>query len=255
MNPDSSWSRSIHFKEGTALKYKLTLGSWGRQRALADETIPEDYDLVVLNDTTVVLEADAWDTPPFRTFSSIFLIYMGIIVVGMFLIAYGQFMLGWESSYFDSILSNPINYKHYFKAKLYIMLIACTMFYVVTLGYAAFGMQVFYTNTSVFLYNIGVNTYVLFLMACLNRKRLDLDASIMSTQGKGAGQYLAIVPTLLIPTLIFVPFAITDNTMIGFVVLAGLGIAGLVFQNQIMKLIIAYFYKNKYKLATAFRIQ
>jgi hypothetical protein len=254
MNPDSTWSRTVHFNEGTPLKYKLTLGAWGRQRALTDGTIPGDYDLVVLNDTTVVLEADAWDTPPFRTFSSIFLIYMGILVVGMFLIAYGQFMLGWESSYFDSILSNPVDYNNYFKAKLYIMVIACTIFYIVTLGYAYFGIRVLLINTAVFLYNIGVNTYVLFFMACLNRKRLDLDASIMSTQGKGAGAYLTMVPTLLLPTIIYVPFAITGNYMSGLVVLAGLGLTGLIFQKPIMKVIIAWFYSNKYKLATAFRI-
>jgi len=179
---------------------------------------------------------------------------MGIIIVGMFLIAYGQFILGWESSYFDSILSNPVDYKNYFNAKLYIMLIVGILFYIATLGYGYFGIRILLTNTAVFLYNIGVNTYVLFFMACLNRKRLDLDASIMSTQGKGAGQYLTIVPTLLIPTVIFVPFAITDNTMIGLAVLAGLGVIGLIFQKPIMKLIIAWFYKNKYKLATAFRI-
>jgi hypothetical protein len=179
---------------------------------------------------------------------------MGIIIVGIFLLAYGQFMLGWESSHFDSILSNPINYEKYFKAKLYIMVISCLLFYVTTLPYAAFGFRVLFTNTAVLFYNIGVNTYVLFFMACLNRKRLDLDQSIMSTQGKGAGQYLAIIPTLLIPTIIFVPFALTDNIMLGLGILAGLGILGLIMRNPIMKLIIGYFYKNKYKLATAFRI-
>jgi hypothetical protein len=254
MNPDSSWSRSVYFNEGTALKYKITLGSWGRQRLLADGTTPADYELVISNDTTVVLTADAWDTPPFKTFSSIFLIYMGIIIVGIFLISYGQFIFGWESSYFDSILANPVNYISYFRAKLYLMVISCTLFYILTLGYAYFGTQVLLVNTAVFFYNIGVNTYVLFFLACLNRKRLDLDASIMSTQGKGAGQYLTIVPTLLLPTIIFVPFAIYDSSRLGLIVLTVLGIAGLIFQKPIMKLIIAFFYKNKYKLATAFRI-
>lgn len=254
MNPDSSWTRTVLFNEATALKYKITLGSWSRQRVLVDGTIPENYELVVTSDTTIVLEAEAWDTPSFRAFSFIFLLYMGILIVGIFLISYGQFMLGWESSYFDSILSNPVNYSKYFEAKLYIMIISCIIFYIMTLGYAAFGFRVFITNTAVLLYNIGVNTYVLFIMACLNRKRLDLDVSIMSTQGKGAGQYLAVVPTLLIPTIIFVPFVLTDNSMLGLGVLAGLGITGLIFQKPIMKVIIGYFYKNKYKLATAFRI-
>lgn len=255
MNPDSTWKRSVYFNEGTALKYKVTLGAWGRQRTLADGTIPEDYELVVKNDTTVVLHAEAWDTPPFRTFSAIFLIYMGILIVGMFLIAYGQFILGWESSYFDSILSSPVDYTNYFKAKLIIMIISCTLFYILSLGYVYFGTKVLLTNTAVFLYNIGVNTYVLLFMACLNRKRLDLEASIMSTQGKGAGQYLTIVPTLLLPTIIYIPFAIAGELMMGLGFLAGLGIAGLIFQKQIMKAIIRFFYKNKYKLATAFRIQ
>lgn len=179
---------------------------------------------------------------------------MGILIIGIFLISYGQFMLGWESSYFDSILSNPVNYSKYFEAKLYIMIISCFMFYIMTLGYAAFGFRVLMTNTAVFFYNIGVNTYVLFIMACLNRKRLDLDVSIMSTQGKGSGQYLAVVPTRFIPTIIFVPFALTGNSMLGLGVLAGLGITGLILHKSIMKVIIGYFYKNKYKLATAFRI-
>lgn len=254
MNQDSTWSRTVSFNEGTALKYKITLGTWGRQRALVDGTIPEDYELVVTNDTTIVLDANAWDTPRFKVYSSIFLIYMGILIVGIFMLAYGQFMLGWESSHFDSILGNPVNYEKYFKAKLYIMIISCCIFYVATLPYAAFGIRVLIMNTALFLYNIGVNTYVLLFMACLNRKRLDLDASIMSTQGKGAGQYLSMVPTLLLPVLIFFPFAIGDNSMMGFGFLTGLGLIGVILQKPIMKVIIGFFYKNKYKLATAFRI-
>jgi hypothetical protein len=254
VNSDSTWSRSVHFNEGIELQYKLTLGTWGHQRTLADGTIPANYNLVVLNDTTILLEADAWDTPPFKVFNSIFLIYIAILVVGMFLIAYGQFILGWESSHFDSILSNPVNYLKYFYAKFYIMLIVCTLFFIVSISYTFFGLTVLYINIAVFFYNIGVNSYVLLFMACLSRKRLDLDASIISTQGKGAGAYLTMVPTLLLPTIIYVPFVIAENQLLGMGFLAGLGIAGLIFHKSVMKLIITWFYRNKYKLATAFRI-
>ena len=57
-----------------------------------------------------------------------------------------------------------------------------------------------------FLYNIGVNTFVVFYIATFNRKRVDLNASLMSTQGKGSGQYLTIVPTFLLPIVIYFLF-------------------------------------------------
>ncbi len=51
-----------------------------------------------------------------------FLIFVGVFMTGGIMFNYGQYMLSWESNYFDGIIANNIDFQKHFRAK-YIMII------------------------------------------------------------------------------------------------------------------------------------
>lgn len=250
---NGDWTGSLPVNKNTVLTYKVTLGNWSAQRLNSDGSIPANSVLNVRGDTTVVVNAEKWGVPQMPVTSLIMLIYIGIAITGMFLLTYGQFILSWESSYFDAIITKKINFLNYLKAKYLLMVSVGCVFFVLSLPYGYFGARVIAINFAAFLYNIGVNTFMLMYLATFNRKRFDLNIGMMSQQGKGASQYIAGIPTLLIPTAIFLPFALLNNINEALVLLGAIGLIGIFFQKQIMNFIIAQFYKQKYKMAAGFR--
>jgi|GEM_PF-570660 len=254
-NPDSSWARTFVFEKGSILKYKFTLGSWETQRLSSTGDIPAEYALTVQNDTTVVSHAVRWDVPRRPFILDFNLIYFGLLMTGMFMLAYGQFIFSWESSYFDTLLSKRVQFSKYFNAKWNLLLVSCGIFYLLTLPFALYGKNLFLINTVLFVYNGGINTFILLFMVTYNRKRMDLNASILSNQGKGGVQYLTILPTLILPILIFIPFWIIDQPNTGYLMFGVLGGLGLVFHQPILKLLVHQFYRQKYKMAAGFRTQ
>ncbi len=250
---DGSWVETLPIKKSTKIEYKITLGKPNLEPLNGDGSAPKENVLNVTGDTTLIINAASWSTPKEDVFSLIMLIYFGIIITGIFLLTYGQFVLSWESSYFDAIITKEINFNKYLHAKYMIMIVAGCIIYLISLFYGFFGMNIVKINTAAFLYNIGVNPFVLMFIATFNRKRFDLSISMMSQQGKGAGQYLAVIPTLLIPTAIIAPLALWGYQTEALLSIGFLGIAGLIFHKQLMRLILKQFFKQKYKMAAGFR--
>ena len=85
------------------------------------------------------------------------LVFVGIFVTGGFLIAYGQYLMAWESSHFDFILSSNIGIHDYFKAKYFLLVIPTLILYFFTIPYMYFGMKIFWINFAALFYNLGVN--------------------------------------------------------------------------------------------------
>jgi hypothetical protein len=251
-NSGNEWQRELKFAKGESLRYKVTLGSWKNQM-LSEDGKQIEMNLIVNSDTTIVIDAVNWELGGFA-FSKIMLVYMGILVTGMLGLGYGQFIFGWESSFFDLLCSQRINLYKYLQTKFILMLVAYLVFYLLSLAYGIISFELIKIHTSLFFYNAGVNSYMLFLLAAYNRKRLNLSASMLSTQGKGSSQYLAFIPVLIVPTGIIIPFAIYEVFDIGLVFLGALGLLGIIFQKPLLKQYIKLFNKQRYKLASGFRV-
>lgn len=182
------------------------------------------------------------------------LIFVGIFITGGIGMSIGNYFLGWESSFFDAILSNNIDFEKYFKAKYMILLGAAVFSYVVTLPYAFFSLDILYINSMCFLMNIGVNAYVILLFCSNNRKRMDLSrGAAFNYQGVGASQFIIMLPLLLLPVIIYSVLAIYFDSFASVTVLGILGLAGLLFHKQLMSLAVNRFISRKHRIAEGFR--
>lgn len=183
-----------------------------------------------------------------------FLIFVGVFISGGMMMNYINYAFGYESNYFDTILTKEIDMKKYLRAKLLIGIMVSGFCYVVTIPYVFFGWHVLAINTATFLFNIGVVSYILLFMATYNKKRMDLSkGSTFNYQGIGAMNWLAVLPAFLMPVLIFIPFGIFGARYQGLAIISLLGIIGLLLMKRILKGIYNNLEERKYVMAEGFR--
>jgi len=182
------------------------------------------------------------------------LIFVGIFMSGGLMINYLNYSFGYESNYFDGMLTREIDMKSYIRAKYIIGILTSVVCFVLIIPYVYFGIDVLLINFVTFLFNVGFLSYVLLYMATFNKKRMDLSkGAAFNYQGIGAGNWLAMVPAFLLPVMLYLPFGFTGNKYAGLMFVGAVGVLGFIFQKQILNLIFKNFKKRKYIMAEGFR--
>jgi len=182
------------------------------------------------------------------------LVFVGIFVTGGFLIAYGQYLMAWESSHFDFILSSNIGIHDYFKAKYFLLVIPTLILYFFTIPYMYFGMKIFWINFAALFYNVGVNAPLLLYMASFNKKRMDLSkGAMMNYQGVGVNNFVLVLPLLAVPSLIYWPISVFFGYIYAVLAIGGLGVLGLLFNQSLIRFAVNNFQKRRYEIAEGYR--
>lgn len=182
------------------------------------------------------------------------LIFVGIMMTGMSVFNYGQFLPGWQSAHFDALLTQRISPYQFYRAKYWLFVPVMVLTYLLALPYGLFGYKIILINTAALLYNIGVNVFVVFFFSVYNTERLDLSkGSAFNWQGVGISKFVMMMPMMVLPILIYLPFGLTGMPLVGLATIAGLGLLGVIFQRQLLHWTANHFMKHKYKLATGFR--
>jgi hypothetical protein len=183
-----------------------------------------------------------------------FLMFVGIFMTGGMMLNYANYAFGYESGYFDALLTKNIDFKHFITVKFYIAVLISLFCFILTIPYVLFGYKILLINASMFLYNIGVLSFVLLYFATFNKKRIDLTrGGAFNYQGIGAMNWLAVLPAFLLPILIYIPFNLAGIPNTGIAFIGFLGILGLFFSRFFIRIIFRSFSKRKYIMATAFR--
>ncbi len=182
------------------------------------------------------------------------LVFVGIFMTGIFMINYGQFMVGWESAYFDGILTRAYPMESFFRAKFWLLISSSVITYLLSLAYIYFTWDALWINTAAFIYNVGVNSFVLLFASTYQKKRIDLSkGSAFNYQGTSAVQFVIVLPLLLLPILIFKAFDVFGQPYYGLAALAISGLISLAFSKYWFKEIIKNFEEKKYRNAAGFR--
>ena len=191
----------------------------------------------------------------YQKMSWIFL-FVGIFITGIFFIQYGQFLLSWEGGYFDFVLTRKVRFKQYFESKYYLFLATSTLAFVISLAYGYFGMKIIMINLAAFLFNIGVNVFLVMRIALFNPKKIDLSKrASFNYEGVGAAQFIIALPVLFLPYVIYVPFLLLDLENYGLVALGVIGLVGFILRDKWLDMITNAFTKNRHKIAAGFRAQ
>ncbi|HEX4372034.1 MAG TPA: DUF5687 family protein [Puia sp.] len=183
------------------------------------------------------------------------LILMGaIFITGIFIVNYGQFLFAWQSAHFDGMMTTDISIKEYIKSKIVLMIGISTITFLISLCYGFISWKIIPVEIAAYLFNIGIHTILVCLIATRNYKGLDITKkAAFNYQGVNATQWIYMLAIFLICTILYLPFALLINGWVGILALGILGIVFLLLHNWWLDIIVKQFKKNKYKILSGFR--
>ena len=86
----------------------------------------------------------------------------GMFMTGVFGMMYGQFFPAWHSRYYPLLMAQNVKMKQVLQSAFFLMATTNIIFYLLSLGYMFVSPKVWYIHLAVMLYNIGVNSWVIF---------------------------------------------------------------------------------------------
>lgn len=186
-------------------------------------------------------------------FSFIF-IFVGVFITGIFMIQYGQLFLSWNSGYFDFFLGRKDGVKNLVRGKYLLLLSISALCFLLSIPYVYFGWKFLLIHFATFLFNAGILIHLIIYLALWKPKPMDLNKGAMfNYEGVGAAQFLMIIPMMVAPYLVYVPFALLFNSYVGLAALGTIGVVGILFFNKLSTININRVLKNRYEISSSFR--
>lgn len=182
------------------------------------------------------------------------LFFVAIFITGLAMLMFGQWVVSWDSSHFDGLMTKNVTAKSYVQANYKLLAAFAVASFVLTTPYFLFGWKIMFMHIAAFLFNIGVNIFVLLFFSTYNTKRIDLSkSSAMNYQGVTIKNFLVQIPMLLVPILLMWLLSAFFGYEMGLFVLSALGIGGLIFSRPLINVCVKQFQNRKYILAEGFR--
>lgn len=103
----------------------------------------------------------------------------GMFMTGIFGMMYGQFFPAWHSRYYSLLMAQNVKMKQILQSAFFLMAASNIIFYLLSLGYMFISPKVIYIHFVVMLYNIGVNSFVIFALGLNSKKSIDLEERAM----------------------------------------------------------------------------
>ncbi len=183
-----------------------------------------------------------------------FFVFAGIFITGIFMINFGQFVPSWDASYYQMIMAQNIPMRQYLASKMGLITFSVIALAILSTPYVYFGWNILFLNLACALYNIGVNVPILLYAGSFNKKRIDLDKSpFMNYQGTGASQWLVGIPLIFIPIFLFWITNKYINYDAAIVILAVLGVIGLILRPNLLTFLTHRYRSRKYVMIQGFK--
>jgi hypothetical protein len=182
-------------------------------------------------------------------------IFAGIFVSGGFLLNFGQFVPSWDSSYYQLMMSQNIQYKEYLNSKWWLMVIVTLISTVLASFYLYFGWHTYLLIVVGAIYNIGVNSHMVLLGGAFNKTPIDITAR------KGFGErqafdiktMLIAIPKLAVPMILYAIGTSIFNDNIGLLFVAVAGVLGFAFREKVFQIIEGIYKSEKYATISAYK--
>ena len=188
------------------------------------------------------------------TNSNSMLFFVAMFVTGFLMITYGQSVISWDSAHFDCLMTRNIPIRTYLNANYYLMIAFSITCFVLTTPYFFFGIKIMYMHMAAFIFNVGVNVYLLIFLAMYKTKRIDLSkSSSMNYQGTSYKSFFIILPILFLPMLIVGVLSTVATLAVALWSLTLLGVIGILLRKPMITICVNQFNKRKYALAEGFR--
>jgi hypothetical protein len=187
-------------------------------------------------------------------FPEAMIVFGGMFMTGIFSMTYGQFFPAWHSRYYPFLMAQNVKMKQVLQSAFFLMAATNLVYYLLSLGYMFITPKVLYIHLVVMLYNVGVNSFVIFALGLNNRKSIDLDSRAMfNYQGMGATQWLIAFPILFGPMAVYGIVAVIFSNVVAYFVLGSLGLIGIILHPRLINYFTRQYLKRKHKMISAYK--
>ena len=182
------------------------------------------------------------------------LIFVGIFLSASFVSNFGQFIPAWDSSYYSMLMAQNVSMKQYLSSKMTLLHLSVLVTALLCIPYVFFGWHILLVNISCAIYNIGINVPIILFFGAFNRKRIELDKSSFSNmQGTSTMQFVAVLPLLLLPIIIWYLAHLFLNEIWATLSLSIIGIIGFLLKDIFIESIAKKYKSQKYKTISGFK--
>jgi hypothetical protein len=178
----------------------------------------------------------------------------GMFMTGIFGMMYGQFFPAWHGKYYPLLMAQNMKMKQLLQSAFFLMAVTNVVFYLLSLGYMFITPKVLYIHFVVMLYNIGVNSWVIFALGLNSKTAIELNQrASFNYQGVGATQWLMTFPVLFGPLAVFGLLSWAFGNIIAYVILGSAGLIGIVLHPRLIDYFTRQYLKRKHKMIYNYR--
>ncbi len=170
-----------------------------------------------------------------------------LTITGIFALFHGQFILSWESSFFDFIQTYNITFKDFLKAKYYLFIISNFLLGIILLPVVLIMKTDLFLFISILIFNTGVTNFLIIYNSIFNSGKIDLARKAYANwQGTGPNHFLIFLVIVGVPLSIsyIIRLLVIDNYIYLVFILTG-GVV-TVFHNRWIDFIAKKFRERKY---------
>ncbi|WP_346858613.1 DUF5687 family protein [uncultured Draconibacterium sp.] len=181
-------------------------------------------------------------------------VFGGMFMTGIFSMMYGQFFPAWHSRYYPLLMAQNVKMKQVLQSAFFLMAVTNLIFYLLSLGYMYIDPKVLYIHFVVMLYNVGVNTWVIFALGLNSKKAIDLDQRAMfNYQGMSASNWLMMFPILFGPMAAFGLMSLAFGNIVAYVIFGVLGAIGIILHPRLIDYFTKQYLKRKHKMIAGYK--
>jgi hypothetical protein len=183
------------------------------------------------------------------------LIFAGLFITGGFMITFGQYVPAWDSEYYSFLMYQNLSYRRYLKSKLYLMMFSVVISSILSLPYLYFGSKVMLIICASGIFNFGFGSMITLYSGAFNTNPVKLNIkakAFENTQNFSFIQLLFVLPKLILPLLVFYIPYVFFGFYAGLLGLVFVGLSGVIFQKQLLNVIVKTYKKKKYQTVKSF---
>ena len=183
-------------------------------------------------------------------------VFVGIFVSGGFLLSFGQFVPSWDSSYYPLMMTQNVAYKEYLMSKWWLVVVGTLISLPLASFYLFFSWETYLAILAGGMYNIGINAHMVLLSGAYTRTPIDLNSMQRAFGDKksfNVKSLLLSIPKIFVPMFLFYVGVLIHSKMLGFVLIALVGILGFALRNLVFGWIERIYQQEKYLTINAYK--
>lgn len=173
----------------------------------------------------------------------------GMFMTGIFSMMYGQFFPAWHGKYYPLLMAQNMKMKQVIQSAFFLMAVTNVVFYLLSLGYMVVTPKVLYIHFVVMLYNVGVNSWVIFALGLNSKTAIELNQrAAFNYQGVGATQWLMTIPVLFGPLIVYALLSLAFGKIAAYIIFGAIGLVGIILHPRLIDYFTKQYLKRKHKM-------